>query len=157
MTTARAPRMIGAMHTDEIVRFLEQARVARLATADRAGVPHLVPVCFAIAGDRLYITIDEKPKSQFGRELKRIRNVLENPAVAVLVDRWDEDWSRLGWVMLRGRAEILDAGDEHAAAQVMLRARYPQYAAMRLEDHPVIAIGIEKTTRWGNLELDGKS
>jgi len=145
------------MPTDRIARFLDQARVARLATADRAGVPHLVPVCFAIIDDRLYITIDEKPKSQSGRALKRIRNILENPAVAVLVDRWEEDWSRLGWVMLRGRAEILDAGEEHATAQARLLARYPQYATMRLEHEPVIAIRIEKTTSWGNLDPDDPS
>jgi PPOX class probable F420-dependent enzyme len=69
--------------------------------------PHVVPVCFALSRDALYITIDEKPKRGPATALKRLRNIAENPAVAVITDRYDEDWARLGWVMLRGRAEIL--------------------------------------------------
>jgi PPOX class probable F420-dependent enzyme len=98
-------------------RFLAQQRIAHLATADRGAVPHVVPVCFAVAAETLYITIDEKPKRRPATALKRLKNIAENPAVAVIVDRYDEDWARLGWVMLRGRAEIGDrrahrAGDE---------------------------------------------
>ena len=92
--------------------FLDAARVGHLATADAAGVPHLVPVCFCLLGGSVYISIDEKPK-RTDRPLKRLRNILANPAVALTVDRWDEDWSRLAWVMLRGRAEILHDGAEH--------------------------------------------
>ena len=92
----------------------------------RKGVPHLVPVCYAIVGDSLYITIDEKPK-RTDIPLKRLRNIAENPEIAVTVDRWDEDWRRLAWVMLRGRAEILADGEEHDRAQARLRERYPQY------------------------------
>src|SRR5499426_2825321 len=106
--------------------FLADRRVAYLATADRGAVPHVVPVCFAVDGETLYITIDEKPKRASGRTLKRIRNIAENPAVAVVVDRYDEDWARLGWVMLRGHAEILREGTEHRDAQALLRFRYPQ-------------------------------
>ena len=141
------------MLTGPVHRFVDFSRVARLATADAQGVPHLVPVCFAVAMSRLYITIDEKPKKASGRAMKRIRNILENPAVAVLVDRYDDDWTRLGWVMMRGRAEILDDGPEHAAAQALLEARYLQLAAMRIETEPVIAITIERVTHWGNLDV----
>jgi PPOX class probable F420-dependent enzyme len=141
------------MLSGPVHRFVDHARVARLATADAGGVPHLVPVCFAVAMSRLYITIDEKPKQASGRAMKRIRNILENPAVAVLVDRYEDDWTRLGWVMMRGRAEILDGGSEHAAAQAVLKARYLQLAAMRIEQEPVIAIAIEKVTHWGNLDI----
>ncbi len=84
-------------------RFLDAARVARLATADASGAPHVVPVCFAVDNATLYVTVDEKPK-RADRPLKRLRNIAENPRVAVLVDRYDEDWRRLGWVMLRGTA-----------------------------------------------------
>ncbi len=77
-------------------RFLEHHRVAHLATADREGAPHVVPVCFAVAGGALYITIDEKPKRPPAAGLKRLRNIAENPAVAVVVDRYDEDWTRIG-------------------------------------------------------------
>ncbi|HZP91270.1 MAG TPA: TIGR03668 family PPOX class F420-dependent oxidoreductase, partial [Burkholderiales bacterium] len=129
--------------------FLAAGRVARLATADARGVPHVVPVCYAVAGDSAYITIDEKPKR--AGPLKRVRNVLENPAVALVVDRYDEDWSRLGWVMLRGRAEVLPAGQEHDAAQSLLRSRYPQLQRMQIGGLPVIALRIETATSWGDL------
>ena len=133
-------------------RFVESAHVARLATADAGGVPHVVPVCYAVLGDSLYVTIDEKPKRPRARVAKRLRNVMENPAVAVVVDRYDDDWSRLAWVMLRGRAEILDRGGEHDRAQAALRERYPQYRAMRLEPLPVIALRIARVNAWGAID-----
>jgi PPOX class probable F420-dependent enzyme len=134
--------------------FLATKRVGHLATANARGIPHVVPVCFAVVGDSAYITIDEKPKG--AAPLKRVRNILENPAVALVVDRYDEDWTRLGWVMLRGRGEILESGDEHDQAQALLRARYAQLRAMRIEGLPVIAIRIERATSWGNLSSDGE-
>ena len=131
-------------------QFLAGRKVGHLATADRAGAPHVVPVCFAVAGEALYITIDEKPK-RAGAPLKRLRNIAENPAVAVVVDRYDDDWTRLGWVMLRGRAEILAGGEEHARAQALLRARYRQLNDMQIASLPVIAVRLERVTSWGNL------
>jgi PPOX class probable F420-dependent enzyme len=136
-------------------RFLETQRVARLATADAQGAPHVVPVCFAFAGGTLYVTIDEKPKRRSGPPLKRLRNIADNPAVAVVADRYDEDWTRLGWVMLQGRAGILSDGSEHARAQVLLRARYPQLGAMNIEALPVIAVRVERVVSWGDLSVDG--
>jgi len=115
-------------------------------------VPHLVPVCFCLDAASLYITVDEKPK-RADVPLKRVRNILENPAVAVTVDRWDEDWRRLAWVMLRGTAEILGAGDEHDRAQQRLRQRYPQYGTMNLTPLPVIAVRIRRVLSWGALDL----
>jgi PPOX class probable F420-dependent enzyme len=132
-------------------RFVERCRLGRLATADRQGRPHVVPVCFALTEDSLYITIDAKPKGD-PRHLKRLRNIAENPSVALVVDHWDEDWRRLGWVMLRGEAEILAAGDEHDRAQALLRERYLQYRAMELAALPVIAIRIARVSRWGELD-----
>jgi len=134
-------------------RFVETRRVGHLATADRSGAPFLTPVCFALDEATLYITIDEKPKRQ-DRSLKRVRNILENPRVAFIVDRWDEDWVRLGWVMLRGPAEILDSGAEHDAAQDLLRGRYPQYGGMNLTGLPVIALRISHVASWGDLSAD---
>ena len=92
------------MLSDGEHQFLARQRIAHLATADSRAVPHVVPVCFAILDRTLYITIDEKPKRLSGTPLKRLRNIAENPAVAVVVDRYDEDWARLGWVMLHGHA-----------------------------------------------------
>ena len=127
--------------------FLEGRRVAHLATADAAGMPNVGPVCFALAGDTVYMTIDRKPKS--GRPLKRLRNIAENPNVTLTADHYDDDdWSRLRWVMVRGRAEILEDGPEHDEAQARLRAKYPQYRAMDLAPLPVIAIRIERATSW---------
>ena len=136
----------GVLGEDERA-FLEGRRVAHLATADAAGAPHVVPVCFALAGDSVYIAIDRKPKS--GRPLKRLRNIAGNPQVVLTADRYDdEDWSRLRWVMLRGRAALLERGAEHDEAQRLLRARYRQYRAMDLAPLPVIAIRIERVAGW---------
>ena len=141
------------MLSDGERRFLAHQSVAHLATADRGAVPHVVPVCFAISEATLYITIDEKPKRRSGTPLKRLRNIAENPAVAVVVDRYEEDWAQLGWVMLHGHAEILTGGPEHWEAQALLRRRYPQLAAMQIARYPVIAVRIERTASWGNLSV----
>jgi PPOX class probable F420-dependent enzyme len=141
------PRML----SDDERQFLDHQRSAHLATADSRAVPHVVPVCFAICDGTLYVTIDEKPKRYSSKALKRLRNIAENPAVAVVVDRYDEDWAMLGWVMLHGHAEILTEGTEHQDAQTLLRSRYPQLRAMQIARYPVIAVRIERATSWGNL------
>ena len=141
------------MLSDHERRFLLTRRVGHLATADSRAIPHVVPVCFTISQGTLYITIDEKPKRVTGPALKRVRNIDRNPMVAIVVDRYDEDWTRLGWVMLRGRAEILRAGMEHDRAQELLRSRYRQLVAMQIADRPVIAVRLERVTSWGNLSV----
>jgi PPOX class probable F420-dependent enzyme len=141
----------GDMLSERERQFLAHCRVAHLATADRHAVPHVVPVCFAVRGDTLYSAIDEKPKRRPGTILKRLQNIAENPMVAVVADRYDEDWTRLGWVMLRGRADILKYGMEHDEAQVMLRGRYHQLEAMQIARFPVIAVRIEMAANWGNI------
>jgi len=110
-------------------------------------------VGFTILHDTLYVSIDEKPKHAAGMRLKRVRNILANAATAFVADRYDEDWSRLGWVMLRGPAEILEAGAEHDAAQAVLIERYPQYATMQIAHHPVIALRIARVASWGDLSI----
>lgn len=138
------------MLSDDQRRFLEDRRVAHLATADAAGAPHVVPVCFAIRENDVYITIDDKPKRGPATALKRLRNIACNPAVALVADHYDDkDWTRLGWVMVRGKAEIIDEGPEHRGAQELLKSRYAQMRAMELARHPVIAIRIERVSSWG--------
>jgi len=132
-------------------RFLDTRRIGHLATADRRAAPQVVPVCFGLEGDSLYITIDRKPKREDGRPLKRVRNILDNPQAAIVFDHYDEDWRRLAWVMLHGRAEILTEGVEHDRAQALLCARYKQLQAMRIEELPVIAIRIARVVSWGDL------
>jgi PPOX class probable F420-dependent enzyme len=141
------------MISEQEARFLANCRVGHLATADARATPHLVPVCFVVSDGALYITIDQKPKGDV-RALKRLKNILQNPRAAFVADRWDEDWTRLGWVMLRGPAEILADGAEHDRAQALLRARYPQYRRMELHNLPVIAIRIDRVTSWGDLSVE---
>lgn len=101
----------------------------------------------------MYIAIDEKPKRTV--HLKRVRNIVENPRVALVADVYDEDWTRLGWVQLRGVARVLSDGDEYADALRALRARYQQYQSMALEGRPVIAIDVESATSWGTARAAG--
>ena len=134
----------------DALAFLLSHRVGHLATADAHGAPHVVPVCFACTDTTLYITIDAKPKGDVAA-LKRLRNIAANPQATFIADHYDEDWSLLGWVMLRGPAEILAAGPEHDDAQALLRVRYPQYRTMPIETLPVIALRVARVTTWGNL------
>ena len=131
--------------------FVETQRVARFASADAHGQPHVLPVCYCLLGESVYFSIDEKPKQADVRRLKRLRNIAQNAQVALVIDHYDEDWAQLGWVMLRGHAEILDDGQEHASAQHTLRARYPQYRTMQLSNLPVVAIRIQHAASWGEL------
>ena len=142
------------MLTDDERRFLDGQRVARLATADSAGRPHVIPICYVALGDSVYMTIDQKPKRKSSQGLKRMANMRENPQVALVADHYDDDWSRLGWVMVQGRAQVLDSGDEHDRAQASLRARYPQLVEMQIESLPVVAIRIEHAASWGRLQTE---
>jgi PPOX class probable F420-dependent enzyme len=130
--------------------FLEEQRVGRLATADAAGHPHVVPVCFASVGRRLYVPIDAKPKRGDPRMLKRLRNLRHRPEASLLVDRYDEDWCHLRWLLIRATAVILDEGEERAVALAALERRYAQYAAMGLASLglPVIALQPLSVSRW---------
>src|SRR5919205_2565445 len=116
----------------EETSFLVRQRVARLATADGPGEPHAIPVCFAYDGHLVHIALDEKPKNVAVTRLKRVRNILENPNVALVADRYSEDWDLLSFVMVRGQAELVQPGsEEHAAAVRLLRGKYHQYEEMK--------------------------
>ena len=139
--------------TPEQTAFLVRQRVARLATADAAGRPHVVPVCFAYRTDTIYIALDEKPKDVPPDRLKRVRNILENSEVTLVADRYAEDWSRLAFVMVRGKAGLLEPGSkEHAAAVRLLRGKYHQYEEMKIEENPAIAVRPEGVASWGALD-----
>ena len=127
--------------------FLREARVGRLATADAAGHPLVVPVCFAVDAETLYSAVDDKPKRT--RELRRLRNVAENPQVSLVVDEWSEDWARLCWVIVEGRADVLRGGSEWSRALALLVAKYPQYRAMDLRtDRAVLRVRPERILAW---------
>jgi PPOX class probable F420-dependent enzyme len=135
------------------VELLRTARVGRLATATAAGQPHVVPVCFALDGERLYWAVDAKPKRT--RELRRVRNIAENPRVSLVVDVWDEDWTRLSWVMAEGTAAVVADGPERTRALQGLVAKYPQYLAMGLATTAgdVIAITPARVIVWRAASL----
>jgi len=135
----------------KVHKFIEQARVGHLATADARGQPSVVPICFVHAPPYLHSLIDNKPKKAGAGGLKRVRNLRENPQAALVVDRWDEDWGRIGWVLLRGQAEVLDSCPERAMH--LLREKYPQYRNPSLDGHPAICITITSFRVWGNLSL----
>jgi PPOX class probable F420-dependent enzyme len=133
--------------------FAEAQRIGHLATADRAGQPHVVPVCYAYAGGSFYIALDAKPKRVAHERLKRVRNILDNPQVALVIDRYDEDWSALAYLLVRGPAALLPPGSpEHTRAVELLRARYPQYQAMPIDEQPAIVIRVESIVAWGAIE-----
>lgn len=119
-----------------------EARVARLATVNADGSPHVVPICFALDGEMLYSPVDGKPKAT--RRLRRLENIEREPRVEVVVDRWDEDWSRLWWVRLAGRARVVE---QEARALELLAAKYPQYRATPPEG-PFVVVAIERRTTW---------
>ena len=137
--------------TAELRAYLEAHRVGYLATANGRGAPHLVPVTFALLDDDIVFVIDEKPKRRHGRDLTRTRNIAVNPQVAFLVDDYDDDWSRLGFALLRGDAEIVDAsGHAYDRALEHLRERYVQYRDMPLTAarNPVVRIRPRHVHRW---------
>lgn len=135
--------------------FVEAQRVARLATVDPEGHPHVVPVCYAFDGSQFYTPLDEKPKRVPYRALQRVRNIEVHPDVALLIDRYEEDWTRLGYLLVRGRARLLEPGDwGHRQTLALLRSRYQQYLEMALEERPVIAIAPYAITSWRAMHQD---
>ena len=128
--------------------LLREARVGRLATADAAGRPLVLPVCFVFDGEALYSAVDDKPKRT--RQLRRLRNVAENPHVSLIVDHWDEDWSRLCWVLVEGTADVLTSGAVFGRAVDGLREKYPQYRAMDLprERGAVVRVRPGRVLAW---------
>jgi PPOX class probable F420-dependent enzyme len=133
------------MDTTEMRRRVEAARVARLATSDADGRPHIVPISFALDGDSLYFAVDAKPKRT--ADLKRLRNIAANPAVAILVDHYEDDWKQLWWVRLDGKARVVSEPTEIQRALDLLVQRYAQYRATR-PSGPVVAVSIEGMTGW---------
>lgn len=136
--------------TESEVAFIQAQRVARLATADTEGNPHVIPVCYAFDGERFYTPLDEKPKRVSESRLRRVRNIETRPEVALVIDLYDDDWSRLGYVLIQGRAELLQPEHAlHGRALLLLRERYAQYRTMALEKYAVIAITPGHIVSWG--------
>jgi PPOX class probable F420-dependent enzyme len=133
------------------LRLLRSARIAHLATADGEGQPHVIPVCFVFDGRHFYSSIDEKPKSTAPLDLKRVRNIKENPRVSLVVDRYDENWTRLAYVLAFGAARIIMRGANHQHAVRLLRKKYPQYRSMAIDSRAMIVVKPTRWTAWGDL------
>jgi PPOX class probable F420-dependent enzyme len=137
--------------TRNALRLLRSARVAHLATTDAAGQPLVIPICFVLDGKYFYSPIDEKPKRIAPRKLKRLRNIEENSQVSLVIDRWDEDWRKLAYILVSGRAKILLTGQKHRRAVSLLRKKYRQYRSMAIDQRPMIVIRRLDVKVWGNL------
>ena len=129
-------------------RFLRSARSGHLATADAKGQPHVIPVCFVFDGNAIFSVLDAKPKTTSLHKLRRVRNIMANPQVSLVVDHYEEDWSRLRFVLVLGVAGLLQEGDEWTQAIGKLRDKYPQYQAMDLDESPVIKITPTRFIPW---------
>ncbi len=136
---------MNAMDEREMRHRIKTAMLARLATVGPDGRPHIVPITFASADGSLYFAVDQKPKRT--RNLQRLRNIVANPAVSVLVDHYEDDWSSLWWVRVDGTARIVEEGPEFDEAIALLSARYEQYRSNRPAG-PVVAIKVERMTGW---------
>jgi PPOX class probable F420-dependent enzyme len=130
--------------------FIRTARVAHLATADSSGQPLVIPICFVFDGEEIYSPIDEKPKRIAPRKLKRLRNIKENSQVSLVIDRWHEDWRKLAYILVSGRARILLSGQKHRRAVSLLRRKYRQYRSMAIDQRPMIVMRLLEVKVWGN-------
>lgn len=131
--------------------LLTTARVAHLATSDQYAKPHNVPIVFVWREGILYTPLDRKPKRDDDwHALRRVRNIETNGKVAIVVDRYDEDWSRLAWVMLEGVATILESGEERDSAAKLLTEKYAQYETLSLDGRPIVRMEIEHESEWSS-------
>jgi PPOX class probable F420-dependent enzyme len=140
--------------SDAIQAKLQQARVARLATLDAKYGTHIIPVCFAYDGAVFYSAVDRKPKRVAPQRLARLRHIQAAPQVALLIDHYDEDWTQLWYILVRGKAKLLpdSARKERATAIRRLRTKYPQYATGMLpDDAPIIRITPQRINSWGKI------
>lgn len=137
-----------------IRKIVQDARVARLATLDTRGRPHIVPVCFVYDGTAFYSAIDRKPKRVSPERLVRLQNIRAVSRVALLIDHYDEDWTQLWYVLIRGKADLIPNSARQERTRVIrrLKAKYPQYArGMLARDPPIIRITPQRTTSWGKI------
>lgn len=134
--------------TPNQVQLLAAAPVGHLATVDSHGMPHVIPVCYVLDGQFLYSALDQKPKRAPVTRLRRVRNIQANPNVALVVDHYEADWSRLWYILVTGQAELLRDDAERSRAIGLLRQKYPQYQDMDIDQNPVIKIIPSKIIPW---------
>ena len=133
----------------KIITFIHAARIAHLATADAGGQPLVIPICFAFDGKEFFSPIDEKPKRLPLRRLKRLRNIEENSQVSLVIDRYQEDWQKLAYILVFGKARIILTGRKHRRVVGLLRRKYRQYQSMAIDQRPMIVIRPRDVKVWG--------
>ena len=132
-------------------RLVRSARVGHLATADAGGQPYVIPICFVFDGRCFYSPIDEKPKRSDPQNLKRLRNIREKPQVSMVIDRYDENWRKLAWIIIFGTARVIKSGARFRRAVILLRKKYPQYRSMKIDQLPIICITPKRVRAWGDV------
>jgi PPOX class probable F420-dependent enzyme len=145
-------RNLNSLSEPRVAEFLRLARLGHLATAGRDGVPHNIPICFWFDGAaQFYFIVDEKPKRLTGTGLKRMRNIAENPRVALVIDHYEEDWAGLAYVLIHGEAHIVDEPQEYVLALRNLRDKYVQYRdmVMCVGRNPMVRINAARVHTWG--------
>lgn len=133
--------------------FIQTQKLARMATVDKSGKPLVLPICYAYDGNYLYTPIDKKPKRVAPMELKRIKNIVINPQVSVLIDRYYEDWTKIAYIIIHGTAVVIDRGKEYRESLTILEEKYRQYRRMKLSrlGLPVIKIIANRFISWGKI------
>ena len=129
--------------------LLAAAPVGHLATASAQGVPHVIPICFAVGGQAIYSVLDQKPKRTSLFRLRRVRNIQENHNVSLVVDHYEDNWGNLWYILVTGNAELLLEGAEREEAVALLRQKYVQYLEMPIDPNPVIRITPNQVVSWG--------
>ncbi len=141
------------LSTKRECEFIQAQKIARMATVDKSGKPLVLPICYAYDGNCIYTPIDKKPKRTSAMKLKRIKNIVTNPNVSLVIDRYYEDWTRIAYIVIHGTAEVLDRGEEYLESLRILSERYRQYKRMKLSQLglPVIKITPNRFISWGKI------
>lgn len=129
-------------------KLLRESRVGHLATCDLSLKPHVIPICFVFHDDAIYSPIDEKPKRNKPPDLRRVINIETNPNVCLIIDRYEENWRKLRFIIIHGKAKLIWSGEEYQQAINRLRRKYPQYRSMNLQSRPVIKIIRRRSVSW---------
>ena len=135
-----------------VKRFIADHRVARLATADAQGRPHVIPICYVFDGQSIYSALDLKPKRVTAQQLKRVRNIVANPHVSLVIDDYSEAWDTLAYVLVQAKAKILENVEDQQRAESMLCKKYHQYTELLEKGCTIIKITPERVTSWGHLK-----
>jgi len=154
ITLHRRNKGISASWVGKLIR---ESRVGHLATCDMSLKPHVVPICYVFHDGAIYSAVDEKPKRRRPASLRRIANIKANPNVCVVIDHYEEDWRKLKFIIVQGKAKLIFSGKEHHQAINRLRRKYPQYRFMNLQVRPIIKIKPRKNIAWRSDRLDSES